>query len=463
LKMVTNSPEHLIEQKYEAYQTFSVCPVCLKRITAVRVFLEDGLYLQKTCPEHGLFKTPVWRGSFDSLPVERERIPAPPDSPMTSVKRGCPFDCGLCPDHRQQPCCVLLEVTHRCDLVCPICFASAGKNTISADPDLAVIQGWYQLLLRAGGPFNIQLSGGEPCVRDDLPEIIALGKSMGFTFFQINTNGIRIGKDKKYLSSLKNAGLSTVYLQFDGFSENTYRTLRGKSLFNEKIAAIKNCQDLNIGVVLVPTIKPGVNDKEIGDIIRFALSYHPVVRGVHFQPISYFGRYPVAPGDEDRITLPEVISAIHDQTGGLIQKSWFTSSSGPNRFCSFNCNFVVMEDGSLKPIIKREKPSCCCEPQDAAKERVKSQAFVARNWIAPNIEASPPRSQNKPALGGWDSFLSRAKTHLFALSGMAFQDAWTLDIDRLRDCYIMVVSPDNRLIPFCAYNLTNSQGCSLYR
>jgi uncharacterized radical SAM superfamily Fe-S cluster-containing enzyme len=122
-----------------------------------------------------------------------------------------------------------------------------------------------------------------------------------------------------------------------------------------------------------------------------------------------------------------------------------------------------MEDGELKPIIKRQDQSCCCQPQDAEKERKKAQAFVARNWKAPEKEAAAAEPVISTSFGGWDAFLARAKTHLFAISGMAFQDAWTMDLDRLRDCYIMIVSPDNRLIPFCAYNLTDSSGNSYYR
>jgi len=290
-----------------------------------------------------------------------------------------------------------------------------------------------------------------------------MGRQKGFTFFQLNTNGLRIARDKKYLSRLKEAGLSTVYLQFDGTSDAILKEIRGREILSQKIAAIQYCCDLNIGVVLVPTIKPGVNDHDIGNILRFALKYHPVVRGVHFQPVSYFGRYPQPPADSDRITLPEIISAMEDQTDSLIQTRWFTPSGGPNRYCSFNGNFVVMENGTLKPIIKKQSQSCCCSPQDAAKERVKAQAFVARNWKAPETEDNFTNPVVSTSFGGWDAFLTRAKTHMFAISGMAFQDAWTMDLERLHDCYIMVISPDNRLIPFCAYNLTDSSGNGLYR
>jgi uncharacterized radical SAM superfamily Fe-S cluster-containing enzyme len=441
--------------------TESVCPECLAKIPAERIARGGDIYLRKICPEHGAFETVIWRGSPAYTTWEKPKIPAFPANPFTLVEKGCPYDCGLCSDHRQQPCCVLLEVTQRCDLGCPLCFASSGKS-LEKDPDISVIESWYKKLLEAGGPFNIQLSGGEPCMRDDLPEIIALGKSKGFAFFQVNTNGLRLAKDANYLLRLKEAGLSTVYLQFDGTEDKINEKIRGQKLLSEKIAVIEHCAELQIGIILVPTIVPGINDTNIGEILRFALKYHPAVRGVHFQPISYFGRYPNAPQNSDRITLPEIIRSLEAQTNGLIRIENFKPSGGENAHCSFHGNFVVMPDSSLKPLTRHEPQSCCCESASAQEGRIKAQAFVARNWAAPAIEKSAASSAGF-SFGEWDTFLTRARTHIISISGMAFQDAWTLDLDRVRECYIITVSPDGRLIPFCAYNLTSRGGKTLYR
>jgi uncharacterized radical SAM superfamily Fe-S cluster-containing enzyme len=354
----------------------------------------------------------------------------------------------------------LLEVTQRCDLGCRFCFANAGGTT-EDDPDLPSIRFWFQNLMTAGGPFNIQLSGGEPCLREDLPQIIAMGKSMGFTFFQVNTNGLRLAADIDFLKKLKDAGLSTVYLQFDGTHDAIYEKIRGHKLLFSKIAAIENCAKLRIGVVLVATVVPGINSPEVGKIIKWALQYHPMVRGVHFQPVSYFGRYPRPPQNQDRITLPEVITLLEERTGGLVKKDNFKPSGGENAHCSFHGNFVVMPDGSLKPLSRHEPGTCCSRPMTAQEGRIKAQAFVSRIWAAPPADA--PIQTNIPSLGEWDTFLARARTHIFSISGMAFQDSWTVDLARLRDCYILTVAPDGRLVPFCAYNLTSQQGKALYR
>jgi len=449
--------------------TESVCPECLQRIPAARVQYGEDIYLEKTCQDHGDFRTIIWRGLPAFTSWARPKTPSYPQNPFTESRQGCPYDCGLCPEHRQMSCCVLLEVTQRCDLQCPVCFADAGSSSdrqtsSSGDLSLDEIDEWYKRLLTAGGPFNVQLSGGEPCVRNDLPEIIRLGRSYGFSFFQLNTNGLRLAWDSEYLAKLKTAGLSTVFLQFDGCKDEIFQSIRGRALLEKKMSAIRNCAEQEIGVVLVPTLVPGINTADIGNILRLALAHMPTVRGVHFQPISYFGRYPQNPANESRITIPEIIRAIEAQTGGLVKSSALCPPGGENAQCSFHGNYVLMPDGSLTALT-RHKSESCCQPVEAAQGAARSREFVAEHWSVP-VRTTPLNNLttlNGPRLGGWDVFLERKRTHTFCISGMAFQDAWTLDLERLRDCYIHTASPDGRLVPFCAYNLTGRSGRSLYR
>ncbi len=150
-----------------------------------------------------------------------------------------------------------------------------------------------------------------------------MGRNLGFSFFQVNTNGLRLARDPAFLEKLKEAGLSTVYLQFDGVRDEIYEQLRGRRLFARKEQAIERCARQGLGVVLVPTLVPGINTDDIGEIIRLALGYAPAVRGVHFQPVSYFGRYPQPPTDANRITIPEVMRAIEEQTAGQVGRECF--------------------------------------------------------------------------------------------------------------------------------------------
>ena len=430
--------------------TESLCPECLKRIPAQRVVQGDKVYMLKRCPEHGEYRTLLWRGSPQWDSWVRPTIPTPPKECFTRVEKGCPFDCGLCADHYKTTCTALIEVTQRCNLNCRFCFANAGTEL--DEPSLAVINGWYKNVLAASGPVNIQLSGGEPTLRNDLPEILAMGRELGFNFIQLNTNGLRLAEDTDFLSRLKEAGLSSVFLQFDGTEDQIYQSIRGRKLLDIKVKAIENCGKHGIGVVLVPTLIPGINTDNIGGIIKFALENHPVVRGVHFQPVSYFGRIPKEPVDQDRITLPEVIQAIETQTEGLIKAANLKPHNGR---CSFSGNFTRQSDGSLKPIVNS---ACCNGPERADELARKTRTFVARQWSGTEKVAIASSSSNS-----WDNLIQQLKTFAFSISGMAFQDVWNVDIERLKNCCIHVVSSERKLIPFCAYNLTDKLGHSIYR
>ena len=443
-------------------RTESLCPVCLERLDAAMVSRSGAVCLEKSCREHGSWQIPVWRGEPAYEKWQRPKAPSRPELCYAPVKDGCPFDCGLCAEHRQYPCSVLLEVTQSCSLGCPVCFAAVGKESgQEGDPDLATIGGWYDRVLAAAGACNIQLSGGEPTQRDDLPEIIALGRRKGFSFIQVNSNGLRLAGEKGYARSLAEAGLSTVFLQFDGTCDQVYATLRGRPLLAVKETAVRHCGEAGLGVVLVPTLVPGVNTGELGNIIRFALAHPRVVRGVHFQPISYFGRYALEGASRERFTLPEVMGAIEEQTEGLMRVSDFAPPGGENARCSFHGSFFQMSDGRLR----RTTPSaanCCCT-SDGHEGLLRTIGSVARQWSAPPAEtAAAPLAREDGAMD-LDAFLERATNYSLSISCMVFQDVWNLDLERLRDCCISVMSPEGQLVPFCAYNLTGADGTTLYR
>jgi 7,8-dihydro-6-hydroxymethylpterin dimethyltransferase len=440
--------------------TESVCPECLARIPAMRVADGDRVLLKKRCPEHGPFEAVIWRGEPVYSSWSRPKTPSHPKAPQTAVESGCPWDCGLCPEHRQQTCCTLLEVTQRCDLKCPVCFANAG-NDGSHDPDLHQVRRMYEALLAAGGPYNVQLSGGEPTVRDDLPEVVSLGRAMGFDFIQLNSNGLRLAREPEYVKKLKAAGLSCVFLQFDGLEDEIHVKLRGMPLSQEKERAVAHCREHELGVILVPTLVPDVNVHQIGPIIDYAVNRLPGVRGVHFQPVSYLGRYSGLSQEQRRLTIPEIITEIEKQTNGLIKTEHFRPPGAEHSHCSFHGNFVLMPEGELRPWTVHNRGSSCCGGENGGLGAVKAQQFQKQFWTSP--APSCCSLEKGPSLGGWDLFLERLRTHSFCLSGMAFQDAWTLDLERLKECHLHVLHPDGRLVPFCAYNLTDSRGRSVYR
>lgn len=301
-------------------RTESLCPHCLRRIPARRITENESVYLEKRCPEHGdLGRTLLWKNN----PITYREWNRPGG---TAVERksaaeafdGCPYDCGICANHRQETCAAILEVSRDCNLSCPVCFAGSCSAS-SPDPDLNRISRMLEMLLENAGSCPIQLSGGEPTLRDDLPQIVALARKMGFGHVQVNTNGIRLGQDPDYASALKDAGVTNFFLQFDGTTDEIHRRIRGANLMDHKIRAIERCAQLKVGVVLVPTIVKNVNDHQIGAIIQFAKNWIPTIKAVHFQPITFMGRYPFAPCNEDRVLIPDILSAIEKQTGGELR------------------------------------------------------------------------------------------------------------------------------------------------
>jgi 7,8-dihydro-6-hydroxymethylpterin dimethyltransferase len=446
--------------------TMSLCPVCLKRIPAGLEREDANVYLVKDCPDHGHYRTLIWEGTPAFNGWKRPKIPTTPPLPYRPIERGCPFDCGLCPDHRQRSCTIILEVTGSCNLACAFCYAGSGTKAYK-DPDLSVIRKWYRSAFDAGGNCHIQISGGEPTLRDDLPEIVRMGRECGFSFIQINTNGLRLASDNGFTGALKSAGLDSVFLQFDALNPKSYQRIRGRNLLDEKMAAIEACGRHGLGVVLVPTLVPGVNTHEIGALIKRGLALAPVVRAIHFQPVSYFGRFPEIPADENRITLPRLMRAIEDQTGGLLRTSDFKPPGCENALCSFHANYLIMEGGDLR-LLGGGAPCCKTEPEPAEEGAARTVSRVARQWSAPP-EPDPriPKERGIPAGSGQllslDDFLLQARRNTFSVSAMAFQDVWSLDLERLRDCCIHIMTPDGELVPFCAYNLTSVDGRSLYR
>lgn len=456
-------------------KTESICPVCLKRIAAERFAEDDAVYLRKCCPEHGDFKTIIWRGlsTYKSW-GGGNRAPSCPPVCDSRIDKGCPFDCGLCPDHRQHTCCVVLDVTERCNLACPVCFASAGAIG-RPDPSIEEIEAWCRALLASGGPFNIHLSGGEPTLRNDLQEVIRRIRPLGFNYIQLNTNGLRLASDENYAGELRDAGLSCVFLQFDGTTDEVFEKIRGRRLLQTKLAAIQNCGAHNLGVVLVPTLIPGVNTSQIGAILRTAISLAPIVRAVHFQPVSYFGRYPAAPCDADRITIPEVVQMIDEQTSGQLPAANFYPASGENPYCSFHGKFWLYPDGKIAPTARPAVVSCCgtasasnfvqlgTAEQAQGEGARRAQRFVTQHWKYPAGSTQPPcEGPGQINVASFDEFLAEEK-NTFCISGMAFQDAWNLDLERLRECFLHVLSPAQKLVPLCAYNLTACDGRTLYR
>jgi len=432
------------------HETESLCPQCLKKIPA-RYIREDGkAYMVKTCPEHGDYKVLFWKDAdmYTSW-MEQAKRPAAKDRGRPE-KLGCPFDCGICDEHHSGTCTSILEITYRCNMQCSICFADA--NAEKFEPDLEQIRRMYAAALKSNRICSVQLSGGEPTVREDLPEIIRMGKEMGVVHLQVNSNGLRIANDLEFLQKMKDAGLDLLYLQFDGTDDSIYRTIRNRDMFDVKCRAIENCAKVGLGVLLVPVVIPRLNLHRLGEIVEFAKQRIPTVKGIHFQPVSYFGRFPGKnPPDESRCGLSNVLHALDEQCPELHMEN-FVPRKQYDPHCDFSSTYYLDEAGKLIPMTDRNQNCGDTEETDFVE---KTNLYTDKRWRRQSGEV---KTADSPLM----KFAIRTLTHSFSISGMGFQDVWNIDLGRLQGCCVHMISGEGEVIPFCAFHLTSADGKRIY-
>ena len=435
-------------------RTKSLCPECLKRISAQYVE-EDGLvWMEKACQEHGPFRTLAWSDAEGYVSWMEQSVHAAKTENAEPVGKGCPFDCGLCADHEGKTCTAVLEITYRCNMNCAICFADTAKHQY--EPDLAKIRKMYDAAYRFGGGCSIQLAGGEPTMREDIFDILRMGKEMHFSHIQVNTNGIRLAQETGYAARLKEAGADLIYLQFDSLRDEVYRITRGRDMADIKLRAIENCAEAGIGVMLVPVMVKGVNDTEIGDIVQFAKVHMPTVKGIHFQPVSYFGRYPDRDGRKvwGHMNLADVMRELELQTGGELRRANMVPRKKYDAHCAFSSAYFLDEEGILRAITKNGQNESVPVTTDFS---AKTNAFTNKFWRQPQEKKDPAARRQDMR-----SFMKRLRDYTLSISGMGFQDAYNIDLGRLKGCCVQIITDDEKAVPLCAFHLTSASGKRLY-
>lgn len=410
------------------YKTYSFCPECLRELVADIVDCGDHVAMEKICPEHGGVHTVIWEDSAEAYlrwincgGMETKALPQTEEE----LRSFSGYHCQIDPMNHAHPATAALMVTARCNLNCPVCFTRTEGNP---EPELSFAELCHLLDRykdREGAGAPLEFCGGEPTVRDDLPALAEYARSIGFDYIQLNTNGIRLAEDAAYAKALKDAGITTVYLGFDGMSDRVYLSKYGVPMLERKKRAVSNAADAGFSIVLVPCIMPGVNDGQLGEIIEYAKSHIPSVKGVYFQPISYFGKYP--PEERKRITIPEVLRLIEAQSDGKLPASSFLPGSAEHALCSFQGIFFRSPAGELKPATSIGDKG---RSEDSYKRIRKNTKYLWGN----------------------------ANRTYFSIGGMTFQDVWNYDSQRTGACTIQVIGRDGRLVPLCAKYLTSSDG-----
>jgi len=474
--------------------TESLCPECLQVIDA-RLFEESGaVYMEKTCAAHGDFRDKIYSDARLYLKMEEFEFgdnrglenPQLPDA----VK--CPDDCGLCSLHTSHTVLSNVDLTNRCNLTCPVCFANANVQGYLYEPSFEQLRGMLQTLRDQRPVPNrvVQFSGGEPTIYPRFHDVLRMATEMGFTHIQCATNGILFA-DLEFALASKDAGLHTLYLQFDGVTDEVYLRTRGVRLLEKKLAAIENCRKAGLKIVFVPTIVKGVNDHEIGAMIRLAIDNIDTVSGFSFQPVCFTGRINRRELEAKRFTQSDLAHCVADQTG-LTDKydDWFPLSctspfsklltglqnfNRPNLTSHPHCamgTYLYVDPVSKKavPITKFfDMPAMLREidmlARDAAGARIKLFTKInawqkLRRHFRPQF--APPgltferflqtlqgMTDHRYGRGQGDGSFTY-KTLLVA--GMHFMDAYNYDIERLKRCVIHYSAPDGMVYPFCTYN-----------
>jgi len=433
--------------------TQSLCPKCLKLVPAKIISKEQRVYFRKTCPDHGVIEDFV---CADVHLYDRHELDEPAKRPLalaTDAQRGCPYDCGLCPEHEQHTCVGLAEITSSCNLKCPMCFAESGPGGKhwTYEQFTGVVDNFVR---QEGEPDVLQISGGEPTIHPEFLRMARYAYSKPIQVVMINTNGIKLANDVELVKALAPMrDRLEIYLQFDGFTEQTSLALRGETLTAVKLRALDNLAEHGIRTTLVCTVQHGVNLGEIGAIVKFGLG-RPWIRGASFQPATYTGRH-INPKDlENRATIPDVVQAIVSQTDGLFTAEDFL----PVPCAHPNCHMMTyVYRGTGKPIPVSRFLNLR-ENADLVANTLVYTPQKAKAIVAAYLQ------REKCCAPGGEKFVETAMAEkltgaeMFRITLTAFLDRHIFDTRRVMKCCIAHLLPSGHTVPFCAYNTLYRDG-----
>lgn len=434
--------------------TRSICPDCRQVIDAHILLRDNKVFMRKRCPDHGQFEALIY-GDAEAY-VNSGKFNKPGTMPLkytTEVVHGCPHDCGLCPDHQQHACVGIIEVNSACNMDCPLCFADAGAGyslTLSEVQEIL-----DHLVATEGYPEVVQFSGGEPTIHPDLVPMLRAAQDRDIRHIMINTNGKRIAYDDALLAELADIQ-PAIYFQFDGFEAETYRAIRGEpGILPEKLLALDRLAQAGCPVVLVPAIERGINDHEIGRILKFGLE-HPAVFGINFQPAFHSGRH-MEHDPMQRLTIPDVVKAIEEQSNGLFFKSDFV----PVPCCFPTCNsvsYAYIEGDTVLPLTRiLDVDDYLDYITNSTLPNIGDEVKAALEglWSSSAVPGSEKASRDfalSCAACGLDLDIGPMAGSMFMVMLQDFMDPWTFNQKNLMKCCKEILLPDGKQIPFCAYN-----------
>jgi uncharacterized radical SAM superfamily Fe-S cluster-containing enzyme len=472
----------------------TLCPECACLILGRNYEKGGAVWMEKTCPEHGHFRDKVTSDARLWLLCEERcfQDERGVEAPQVRGAVACPTDCGLCAQHHSTSCLAQIDLSNRCNLTCPVCFASANQAGYVSDPSFEMVVEMLRALReqKPAPASAVQFTGGEPTLHPEFLRILSAARDMGFSHVQCASNGVALA-EPGFAERAAAAGLQTVYLQFDGVDDSYYRKLRGVPLLETKRAAVEACRRADIRICLVPTIVKGVNDDQVGPILRFAVENSDVINAIAYQPVSFTGRIARHELEAKRYTLGDLAAAIAAETGADVHEDFFPASfvTPVSRFlqvldgrpkirtschadCGIGTYFFVKPGGETVPIprmfdlmrlfgglndlaaeIEARGPGARAGRWDLA--RAVWLFFRSYRWGNRRRSITPLgflRTLYSMIEKGYGRGEGRHKSYRTIMTGgMHFMDRYNYDTERVRRCVIQYSTPDG-IYPFCTIN-----------
>ncbi|MHC4780610.1 MAG: tetraether lipid synthase Tes [Planctomycetota bacterium] len=477
-------------------KTLSVCPTCRRTLPA-EIFEQDGkVWMKKTCEEHGEFDDVVYADAEAYRRVHSMRFGDGRGvlNPAVTDSTDCPESCGLCKRHASHTALANIDLTNRCNMNCPVCFANANAAGYLYEPDIGQITAMLERF-RALEPVPcacIQFAGGEPTLHPQFLDAVSTARDLGFSAIQVATNGIRFS-EPGFAEQCRDAGLNSVYLQFDAMDDDAYKRLRGQPMIDIKTKALDRVKAAGgMNVILVPTILKGENDDQIGPIVKFAAANVDLITGISFQPVAITGRISKKKRRAIRFTLTDLAGAVEEQTGFTKAEHWAPLSAlvplsrlasaiqgrevtayTAHHHCSTATYVFVDDEGNPTQINEfLDLPKLLSEMNQIASNLEASRfKFITRSLS--KIKALSALEKHFDPAGapkGLDfkrffkaveelmgSKRERKTGQEYAyrtlmIGAMHFMDCYNFDVERVQRCVVHYGAPDGKIYPFCAYN-----------
>ena len=448
------------DRPYLYYElTNSLCPHCLRKVEAKVLFQDDKVYLQKWCPEHKLQKVLI-STDIEYYKLSRQTL-KPGQMPKhfnTPIKYGCPYDCGLCPDHEQHSCLAIVEINQACNLACPVCFASATDIHGSHRPLSEIAAMLDALVASEGEPDLVQISGGEPTIHPQFFEVLDLVKARPIRHVMINTNGVRIAQDRAFVERLASyAPRLEVYLQFDSLNDEALMDLRGAKLARIRQQALEELERVGLSTTLVAVVKRGVNDGEVADIVRHALTW-TCVRGVTFQPVQDAGRNEHFDPRENRVILTQIRREVA-KSGVFGLEDMIPLPCNPDQIC---IGYGLRSGTEVTPITSLLPRELVLQGPNT----ISYEAYPAlRSSILDLLSLATTQCNTEEKLAGLLCCLPQAMVpqelsyaNSFRVVILQFLDRYNFDLATVKRSCVHFVTGEGQIIPFDTYNTFYREG-----